>query len=189
MLDSAARAFALHGFAGASLEEIAESAGYSRGALYANFDGKDELLLTLVERSMQSQAAEAMELTSQPLSPADAFVRLRKSFATFGNSDREACLVIAEAQLYAIRNSRFRERLAALFRAQHQQIVALVTRFFEQLPQRARISPRQAAFIAVASLQGLTLRNLADPETFSDQMVEDALGWIFGALTRDTEGE
>jgi len=36
------------GFAGASVEEIAESAGYSTGALYSNFDSKEQLFLELL---------------------------------------------------------------------------------------------------------------------------------------------
>jgi AcrR family transcriptional regulator len=50
LLGAAARVFAERGFAGASLDEIAERAGYTRGAVYANFADKDDLFLTLVER-------------------------------------------------------------------------------------------------------------------------------------------
>ena len=46
--DVAAVVFARKGFAGASVEEIAESAGYSTGALYSNFESKEQLFLELL---------------------------------------------------------------------------------------------------------------------------------------------
>ena len=48
LLDAAARTFARKGYAGASVEEIAESAGYSTGALYSNFASKEQLFLELM---------------------------------------------------------------------------------------------------------------------------------------------
>jgi len=45
LLEAAAIAFAREGFAGAAVEQIAESAGFSRGAFYSNFKSKDELFL------------------------------------------------------------------------------------------------------------------------------------------------
>src|SRR4051812_4970750 len=45
LLDAAEQVFAKRGFEGASLEEIAETAGYTRGAIYKHFGGKEELFL------------------------------------------------------------------------------------------------------------------------------------------------
>ena len=40
--------FLRRGFHGASLDEIAEEAGYTKGAVYSNFAGKDDLYLALL---------------------------------------------------------------------------------------------------------------------------------------------
>lgn len=48
ILASAAMVFTREGYAGASVDRIAEEAGYSKGALYSNFASKDELFLELV---------------------------------------------------------------------------------------------------------------------------------------------
>src|SRR5258708_39743981 len=50
LLDAAAVVFAARGFHGASLEEIAETAGFTRGAIYKNFADKEDLFLTVWER-------------------------------------------------------------------------------------------------------------------------------------------
>ena len=41
--------FLRYGLGGAVAEKIAEDAGYSRGALYSNFDGKEELFLAVIQ--------------------------------------------------------------------------------------------------------------------------------------------
>ena len=50
LLDAAAEAFARRGFHGASLDEIAEAAGYTRGAISFNFGAKEDLFLAVIER-------------------------------------------------------------------------------------------------------------------------------------------
>ena len=61
LLDAARNVFARSGFHGASVEEIASEAGFSTGALYSNFDGKEELFLALMEREIDEHAREIAE--------------------------------------------------------------------------------------------------------------------------------
>src|SRR5437016_14256616 len=58
LLAAARRVFASSGFHGASVEEIASMAGFSTGALYSNFDGKEDLFLVLMEREIAAHARE-----------------------------------------------------------------------------------------------------------------------------------
>ncbi len=52
LVESALRVFASDGFHGASLEAIASQAGFSKGAVYSNFDGKAELFLAVMDRNL-----------------------------------------------------------------------------------------------------------------------------------------
>src|SRR5919204_3848463 len=56
IIESAAQVFARRGFGRGSLEEIAESAGYSKGAVYSNFAGKDELFLAVLDARFERRA-------------------------------------------------------------------------------------------------------------------------------------
>src|SRR4051812_11272388 len=56
LLDAARDVFARSGFHGASVDEIASAASYSTGALYSNFDGKEDLFLALMEREIDEHA-------------------------------------------------------------------------------------------------------------------------------------
>jgi len=58
LLASAAVVFSREGFAGASVDRIAEEAGYSKGALYSNFSSKDELFFELFDYYAGGQADE-----------------------------------------------------------------------------------------------------------------------------------
>ena len=58
LLAAARSVFARSGFHGASVDEIASEAGFSTGALYSNFDGKEDLFLVLMEREIDEHARE-----------------------------------------------------------------------------------------------------------------------------------
>ena len=62
LLEAAARVYARCGFAGATLEEVASDAGFTKGAVYAHFGSKENLLLALVEEHLAGQVAEQLEL-------------------------------------------------------------------------------------------------------------------------------
>src|SRR2546428_7621329 len=62
LLDAATRVFARRGFHAASVEEIAREAGATTGAIYSNFDGKEDLFLALFEEHAASQLRKYREL-------------------------------------------------------------------------------------------------------------------------------
>ncbi|MCK6502511.1 TetR/AcrR family transcriptional regulator [Myxococcota bacterium] len=53
ILDAAARAFALRGFEGLTMEDLAREAGYSTASLYNYFPGKEAVFRALVDRSLE----------------------------------------------------------------------------------------------------------------------------------------
>ena len=61
LLDAAYSVFVRRGFGAANLDEIAEEAGLSKGALYYNFAGKEDLFLALVEQRLARRAADLRE--------------------------------------------------------------------------------------------------------------------------------
>src|SRR3954453_17737630 len=64
LIATAATVFAQSGYEGASVEEIAERAGYSHGAVYSNFAGKSDLFLAVFEEYMAARARELAETQS-----------------------------------------------------------------------------------------------------------------------------
>src|SRR3954468_12068142 len=58
LVDAAMRVFAQRGFHGASLEQIAREAGYTTGAIYWHFAGKDELFLAAFDAYAATRVGE-----------------------------------------------------------------------------------------------------------------------------------
>src|SRR5207245_4689071 len=58
LLEASAMVFARDGFQGSSLDEIAATAGFTKGAVYSNFKSKDDLFLAVLdERFERGRAA------------------------------------------------------------------------------------------------------------------------------------
>ncbi|CAM3979798.1 TetR/AcrR family transcriptional regulator [Mycobacterium senriense] len=53
ILDAASKVFAAEGFAGATIDAIGQSAGFTKGAVYSNFESKDGLFLALLDREFE----------------------------------------------------------------------------------------------------------------------------------------
>ena len=64
LLAAAAELFAERGVNGASVEQIAERAGYSRGAFYGNFTDKHELAVDLLKQRTLQELEEVTDRTS-----------------------------------------------------------------------------------------------------------------------------
>src|SRR5438874_8380300 len=58
LVEAAARVFARRGYHRATVDEIASEAGFTIGALYSNFAGKEELFLALADRQVEERVAE-----------------------------------------------------------------------------------------------------------------------------------
>src|SRR5207237_7478801 len=51
LIDAASQVFARKGFAATSLDEVAETAGLTKGAVYSNFESKEDLVRSVLEES------------------------------------------------------------------------------------------------------------------------------------------
>ena len=62
LLSAAARVYARRGFDGATLDEVAEEAGFTKGAVYDHFGSKENLLFALLDEHLSAQIAEQIAL-------------------------------------------------------------------------------------------------------------------------------
>jgi AcrR family transcriptional regulator len=182
LMDAAAAIVARRGFVGASIEDIAESAGYTRGAFHANFKNKEALFLALTERTIQAAIAEIHETMEASQSPEETQKNLRVAYTCYTGKDKETFLLLTEAQLYALRNPRFGKKLAALFDAVYDELVRSVEHFQAQNKYADTTSAVQLVLIGFALGHGLVLYNLLNPQRYPDVMVSDSLKLVFDRL-------
>lgn len=123
IIEAALGVFAEKGVLGASVEEICDAAGFTRGAFYSNYQSKDALCLALLERLAEESLAatrEAIASLAQPEAVADLSIeelidRAVGVFIRSQRSDRAWVLASMELRLYAARTgairAAYRERM------------------------------------------------------------------------------
>src|SRR6185369_2238376 len=66
LVEAAERLFIRKGFDSASVEEISETAGYSRGAFYSNFEDKEQVFLAVLDRRRPKALEDIFQQASEP---------------------------------------------------------------------------------------------------------------------------
>lgn len=187
LLAAAARIFARKGYAAASVEEIAESAGYSTGALYSNFDGKEQLFLELMTarrtRAIARQAAEAADLFDDAgtAETADPLALLTRRLERAAGRSTDTAALQAEFWLYAIRNPEARHAMAALTHDRIDALTPLITHLMQQHDISPAIAPQTVTRIVLALVQGLARQHHIDPDLPPDLLTQ-ALHWLFDGI-------
>jgi AcrR family transcriptional regulator len=184
LLDAAAQVFAQRGFHGASLDQVAAAAGFTKGAVYSNFKNKDELFLALIEAAYRREMTALKETIGESEVPAVArlgdFVGLiRDELAQM--PDNWASLYL-EFTVYAMRNPAARDRLNELEAAD----IAAVAGLIDGERTAAGLAPgeqavRQAQLIT-ALFRGINLMRALAPDTVGPELLEEALDFVIGGL-------
>ena len=182
LLDAAATVFAERGYRRASVEEIASQAGYTIGALYSNFSGKEELLLAFLEEQL---ARIAERIVTAARSAEDPVGKLRAAAAEWmGFLDDEPQLYTLMIEFWTIwvRDPELRPRHAERFAAVRRFIGGLIQEKADQLGVAMRVPPEQIGATVVALADGLALQHLADPEAMPRDLFPTVLAILVEAL-------
>lgn len=174
LLDAAGRIFARRGYEAASVEEIAEVAGFTRGAFYSNFRDKDELFVAYLEERMQAEAADIAALSRAAPDWPTRFRVLRENYVR--SHCKDTAVLYAELQLAAARHPDLRRKLRALFERHLETFATIVTEARGDIPSRFR-----PAFVTLfATVEGIALQKASGHA--DDETAEAALGMIFDAV-------
>lgn len=76
LLEAALAVFARHGYRNTRLDDVAEAAGVTKGAIYHYFDTKEELLLSVIEHYQALAFGRAEEALQNRRLPASARIKL-----------------------------------------------------------------------------------------------------------------
>jgi AcrR family transcriptional regulator len=178
LVEAAARVFAHKGYAGASVDDVAEEAGFTVGALYSNFSGKQELFMAAFERHCDQDLAQVQALlaTDRPLEQQlDAITR---RFGDLDDEHRQWWLLSIELWLYAQRDPAARERMVALRRKVRATITEALQLHASSTGQPLPVPPSDLATAMLGLWQGLMLQRLTDPDAVSPKAIAAALAWL-----------
>jgi AcrR family transcriptional regulator len=187
LLDAAALVFAQKGYAGASVDEITEAAGYSTGALYSNFDSKEKLFLELMSawrsRNIARQAAHVAAIINDDTADGrDSVTLLARRLEKVTDRSVEAAALQAEFWLYAVRNPEAMQILAEKTDERIEVLAPLVSHVMRQYGARAAVPPETATRVALALYHGLARQRRIDPAAVPADLFTLGLEWLLAGM-------
>lgn len=182
LLDRAARVFARDGLQAATVEDISEEAGFSRGAFYSNFESKDEIFLTL----MAEGGAEQMAAIGRAFQQGDtAEERLRNGGRFFDQMvarDAEWCRLYMEFWSAAARDPDLRGRFAEQYRMWREGIAHMIEAGARDLGVALDAPAEELASAVIALSEGYVLQRLIDPESLPADFFTRTVSRFFARL-------
>jgi AcrR family transcriptional regulator len=189
VLAAAGRVFAQRGFEAASLDAIAEDAGVTRGAVYYNFAGKEELFLELLDRRCAERAQDLREVFAGT-EPGDVDAANRQAQVAAQHAldamtgDTEWRALYLEFLARAARDADFRRMFARRTDQMRSALDEVVAEQTAPLGDSMPVTPEQLAVVIDALGVGLWAhhmlhgRRAVQPDLFSK-----ALGLLVEGLT------
>jgi AcrR family transcriptional regulator len=184
LLDAAATVFIDRGIGAASIEEVTDTAGFSRGAFYSNFADKDELVLGLLDRMSRESVAEIEQLMVEHQDPDDYVRATQAMLRTPGRRDGHHHPVLAtELMLYALRNPKAQPLLKARLDRTQQAITAVIERNATNLGLRPSDNRSAIAAMINAMDDGFGFHAIIDPARDPIEAFSVALDFIAEAAS------
>jgi AcrR family transcriptional regulator len=184
LLSAARTVFARGGFHGASVEEIASEAGFSTGALYSNFEGKEDLFLALMDREIEGHAREISDAVRAQASMTERATGGARQWMTMIEREPELLLLFMEFWAYGVRDAQVRPKVAERFAQMRQVLTRLIADGVREFELELEIPAEQLAVAIDALADGIARQKLADPDVVPDDLMGRVLALLFSAATR-----
>ncbi|NES11261.1 TetR/AcrR family transcriptional regulator [Pseudomonas laurentiana] len=150
------------GFHAASVSDIAETAGFSKGAFFSNFSSKADLLLCLAQRFKGAE----IERLSATVNASESAEALEHGLSLYIDSlkHNKACVIIdVELQLLAARDTTFAPHYHALHKQHSEALGVLIERIFNQAGKQVPLERSMLARVFTSLVEGLILQCHEDP--------------------------
>ncbi|WP_018440931.1 TetR/AcrR family transcriptional regulator [Trinickia symbiotica] len=169
LLSAARKVFVEKGFASASVKDIVEAAGYTRGAFYSTFGtgNKSDLLLELLRRDHERTVTyvafqhhgQRADIESLIAAYCCRLIRSSDGFSLW-----------VDAMLHAARESRFRYYFNALRLDKLERIGTFIDALSKQADRPLCEAAERVAIVVLGMCEGLQLCSLSDPHIATDEI-------------------
>ena len=176
LVEAATTVFARRGYAAASIEEIAEEAGFSHGAVYSNFAGKEALFLAVYEERILRRQGQIVAAFDQGATPLEGARSVADGWMDQVRRDPDYFLLFLEFVLHAARDDEIAQAFADQTRTTRDTIARLVG---DDEPDAERIA------LAVRALGlGLAIEHVLDPDAVPGDLYADMVELIVSRRRR-----
>jgi len=177
LLAAALRVFLARGYHAATLEQIADEAGFSKGVVYSRFDSKADMFLALLTDRIAERAAQNAAAVRQLARSAEPAVLIdlaqQAERATPGWR-----LLVTEFQVHAARDPELRRRYAAAHARTVDGLASVLASLAERNGRALALPARQMAELVLAIETGIALEQLANPEAVDLPQLSSVLGQL-----------
>ena len=163
VLDAARRVFLARGYHAATLDEIADEAGFSRGVVQSRFGNKADLFLALLEQQITERAAQNARL-AEGLAGGEGMRVLREHAARRNRAELDWGLLLIEFRVHAARDPALNARYAAAHARTRQALAGIITEMCRRAGQPPPFPPDQMAQMILTIEAGIRLEQAADSE-------------------------
>jgi AcrR family transcriptional regulator len=181
LLDAAQKVFAKKGFDGASVEDIAAAAGYTRGAFYSNFAGKNDLFIEMLRRDHDRANAEFLALRDDNLPVDHIQERVRDIYSKLYR-DNECFMSWTEARLLSARDPKFRAKLNALMLEKRAKIAEFIDYFHKRVGIKPPVPPAIMAMGFMSLVEGVKLFAISSPGEMTPEVAETTLAMFIESV-------
>jgi AcrR family transcriptional regulator len=189
LMESAATVFRRKGMQGASIDEVAEAAGYTKGAFYANFRSKEELFLAMLDERFGERLAEMERAFASDEPPPEQARHAAAEFAGSIRADPDHDRLFLEFASYALQEPGFREELIARFETLRGRMAEIYERRMEEYGIEPPVPVDRIVRMVIAMADGWSLWGLLEPGAVDDKLFESmmeiftaGIGALAGAL-------
>ena len=180
VLDAARSVFLARGYHAATVEEIADEAGFSRGVVYSRFGTKADLLLALLDRRID-ELAEQNAALARGLSGDRGAVALMDQVSDRVHDDPGWGLLLIEFRVHAARDPELSRRYAAAHRRTTAGLAAVLAGVYERAGQDPPFPAGQLAELLAALGSGAQLERAANPAALPAWLRAEVLGRLLAA--------
>lgn len=188
-MESAAKLFARRGLRETSIDDVAEEAGFSKGAFYAHFKSKEELFLAMLDDRFAERLAELEDALASDEPPEQQAHKAGADYARHISADLEWERLFFEFAAYALRNEDFRQELLTRYAAIRARMLDLYQRRAARVQFVSPVPLEEVVLMTCAMTDGFALNRLLESGMVEDDIYSRMLAIFFtGLVAMGSEG-
>lgn len=180
LLRAAEKVFCRYGLEASSIDQVAQEAGYTKGAFYANFKSKEELFLVMLDERFARELERLDHMLAGTSEPLEEAMAAAADFIHFASDDDWPRLYF-QFVAHAVRDDEFREELATRMQAMRARLTELFSRWKENFGKEPPIPQEDITAMTCFMADGFLVDRIMEPE-LSESLYTTMIGVFMRGL-------